>query len=151
MAIGNRIKKVRCLRKMTQKELGVAIGFSEKTADVRIAQYESGTRVPKENLLVKIAEVLDISLDYLQAPELTKEAELIQALLSLDEYSETDLRIEEHKVIEDGKESRHTIEFMGLDAFFEEWHNMKKALENGDISEEDYLEWKINWPENMDK
>jgi len=27
----------------------MAIGFDEKTADVRMAQYESGVRAPKEN------------------------------------------------------------------------------------------------------
>ena len=59
MAVGDRIKRARNLRGMTQKELGIAIGFEEKSADIRIAQYESNTRTPKEELLRKIAEVLD--------------------------------------------------------------------------------------------
>jgi len=46
MAIGERIRFIRNLRGMTQKGLGAAVGFDEKTADVRIAQYESGTRTP---------------------------------------------------------------------------------------------------------
>ena len=58
MAVGDRIKRARNLRGMTQKELGIAIGFEEKSADIRIAQYESNTRTPKEELLRKIAEVL---------------------------------------------------------------------------------------------
>ena len=41
MAVGERIKRARNFRGMTQKELGVAIGFEEKSADIRIAQYES--------------------------------------------------------------------------------------------------------------
>ena len=40
MAVGDRIKRARNLRGMTQKELGIAIGFEEKSADIRIAQYE---------------------------------------------------------------------------------------------------------------
>ena len=51
MAVGDRIKRARNLRGMTQKELGIAIGFEEKSADIRIAQYESNTRTPKEELL----------------------------------------------------------------------------------------------------
>ncbi len=47
MAVGDRIKRARNLRGMTQKELGIAIGFEEKSADIRIAQYESNTRTPK--------------------------------------------------------------------------------------------------------
>lgn len=49
MAIGERIHFFRTLRGMTQKYLGVRLGFDEKSADVRIAQYESGTRSPKDN------------------------------------------------------------------------------------------------------
>jgi len=48
MAVGERIRYIRNLRGMTQKQLGVAVGFGEKTADVPIAQYESGTRTPRQ-------------------------------------------------------------------------------------------------------
>ena len=58
MAVGDRIKRARNLRGMTQKELGIAIGFEEKSADIRIAQYESNTRTPKEELLRKIDYVV---------------------------------------------------------------------------------------------
>ncbi len=54
MAIGERIKRARNFRKLTQKELGLAVGFEENTADVRIAQYESNTRTPKEDMLRKM-------------------------------------------------------------------------------------------------
>ena len=37
MSIGKRIKKHRTNRGMTQKELGIAAGFDEKSADARIA------------------------------------------------------------------------------------------------------------------
>ena len=47
MAIGERIRYFRNKRGMTQKYLGTAVGFPEKSADVRLAQYESGTRSPK--------------------------------------------------------------------------------------------------------
>lgn len=43
MAIGERIRFIRNLRGMTQKWLGQAVGFPPKTADVRMAQYESGS------------------------------------------------------------------------------------------------------------
>ena len=42
MAIGERIKYFRNLRGMTQKYLGQIVGFPIKTADVRMAQYETG-------------------------------------------------------------------------------------------------------------
>ena len=42
--MGDKIHRIRDFRGMTQKQLGIAVGFDEKSADVRIAQYESGTR-----------------------------------------------------------------------------------------------------------
>lgn len=61
MAIGERIRYFRNKRGMTQKYLGKAVGFPEKSADVRLAQYESGTRSPKSELTKTLAEVLDVS------------------------------------------------------------------------------------------
>ena len=37
MKIGDRIKRIRTMRGMTQKELGLAVGFPTRSADVRIA------------------------------------------------------------------------------------------------------------------
>ena len=52
MAIGERIHFFRILRGMTQKYLGTIVGFPERSADVRLAQYETGTRKPKADLLL---------------------------------------------------------------------------------------------------
>ena len=41
MAIGERIHFFRILRGMTQKYLGTIVGFPERSADVRLAQYET--------------------------------------------------------------------------------------------------------------
>ena len=54
MAIGERIHFFRLLRGMTQKYLGMALGFPEKSADVRLAQYETGSRTPKADLTVAL-------------------------------------------------------------------------------------------------
>ncbi|WP_455765351.1 helix-turn-helix domain-containing protein [Gemmiger formicilis] len=47
MNIGEKIKRIRQHRRMTQKELGELVGLSAN----RIAQYEMGYRVPKKGLL----------------------------------------------------------------------------------------------------
>ena len=61
MAIGERIKYIRNLKNFTQKYLGQLIGFPEKTADIRIAQYESGTRTPKADITKELAKALEVS------------------------------------------------------------------------------------------
>ena len=61
MAIGERIHFFRTLRGMTQKYLGTLVGFPEKTADIRMAQYEAGSRTPKEDLTKVLANALEVS------------------------------------------------------------------------------------------
>ena len=47
MSTGENIKRIRNIRGMTQKELGIAIGIGEESASPRMAQYETGNRLPK--------------------------------------------------------------------------------------------------------
>ena len=61
MSTGENIKRIRNIRGITQKELGIAVGIGEESAGPRMAQYETGKRTPKEKMLNKIAEVLNMS------------------------------------------------------------------------------------------
>ena len=87
---GQRIRHYRMLRGMTQKALGIATGFSPETADIRIAQYESGVRTPKHALLCTLAEALGVSPSALDIPRIKSHEVLKQLLLALeDEYGLT--------------------------------------------------------------
>ena len=70
MAIGERIRFFRNLRGMTQKYLGMRLGFPERSADVRLAQYETGTRTPKADLTEGLAFILDVSPQALNVPDI---------------------------------------------------------------------------------
>ena len=90
MSPGRRIRHYRMLRGMTQKALGIAAGFSPETADIRIAQYESGVRTPKHALLCTLAEALGVSPSALDIPRIKSHEVLKQLLLALkDEYGLT--------------------------------------------------------------
>ena len=86
MAVGDRIKRVRQFRGLTQKELGKLVGFDEKTADIRIAQYESNTRKPKEELLIKIADALEVNFRSLYEPYNYAAEDVMFTLFDLDEH-----------------------------------------------------------------
>ena len=60
-SFGQRLKLVRRYRCLTQKELGMMLGYPEKQADVRIAQYEKNSRTPKPDTVAKLAEILNVS------------------------------------------------------------------------------------------
>ena len=61
MTLGERIKRIRTFRGLTQRELGLKLGYEERNADVRVAQYESGYRVPKKDSLMEIAKILNVN------------------------------------------------------------------------------------------
>lgn len=82
---GKRIRHFRVLRGMTQKASGMAVGFPQDNADVRIAQYESGTRTPKRNLLCQIARALGVSPSALAVPHIKSSEELRCLLVALED------------------------------------------------------------------
>ena len=85
MATGERIKHFRNLRGMTMKYLGQEVGFSESTADVRLAQYESGSRTPKADLIEKLAEALEVSPRALAVPDIDNYIGLAHTLFTLED------------------------------------------------------------------
>ena len=85
MAIGERIHFFRTLRSMTQKYLGMAVGFPERTADVRMAQYESGNRTPKADLTKLLADALDVSPQALAVPDIDSNTGLMHTLFTLED------------------------------------------------------------------
>jgi len=149
MAIGDRIKRIRKFRGMTQKYLGLSVGFDEKTADIRIAQYESGTRTPKEDMLQKIAEVLDVNYRSIYEPSLYAAEDIMYTLFELDEHYATKIHDIEDSSDPHYPEHCKAISFNSnlLNDFFKEWQLRKQQLANGEISKEEYTEWKLNWPQ----
>ena len=85
MAIGERIRFIRNLRGMTQKYLGTLVGFPEKTADIRMAQYEAGTRTPKESLTKALASALEVSPLALNTPDIDTYLGLMHTLFALED------------------------------------------------------------------
>ena len=61
ITFGRKLKHLRQKNQLTQKELGMAVGFPDSCADVRIAQYESDVRTPKEDLMKLFAGSVNYS------------------------------------------------------------------------------------------
>lgn len=153
MSVGDRIRRVRMFRGMTQKELGIAVGFEEKSADARIGQYECQSRSPKEPLLRKIAEVLDVNYRSLYEPTLYAAEDVMYTLFELDEhYPGMRIYKVEDKTDPDFPETHMAVSFRyrALDSFLLEWQMRKEQLRTGEITKEEYEEWKLNWPQTAD-
>lgn len=59
-----RLKAARKKAKITQKDLGVAIGMEESSASGRMNHYEKGRHVPDIGTLSRMAEELNVPLHY---------------------------------------------------------------------------------------
>ena len=145
MAIGERIHFFRNLRGMTQKYLGTLVGFPEKSADVRLAQYESGTRTPKADLTAALAQVLDVAPQALAVPDIDSRIGLMHTLFTLEDVygltvgeadGEVCLRINKNK----GSVAYDLLEMLTA------WQAQSAKLAAGEISREDYDRWRYHYP-----
>ena len=85
MAIGQRIRFFRNRKGMTQKYLGEILGFVGKTSDVRMAQYESEARIPKQELVKNMAHFLDVSTHALTVPDIDTYIGLMHTFFALED------------------------------------------------------------------
>lgn len=130
---------------MTQKELGRRLGYEENSADVRIAQYESGRRTPKRETLIRIAEILEVNVKNFSSPGIATTEELMETLFWMDEEDRDLFHIFLLNDSEDEKVGI-TIKDRTMICYLQEWMEEKKKLDNNVITEEEYLEWKLHWP-----
>ena len=144
MAIGERIRFIRNLKGMTQKYLGMSIGFSERTADIRMAQYENGTRTPKQDLINTIAGQFDVSPSALNVPDIDSELGLIHTLFALEDiYGATVKNADGEIHICFNKDNISTQLYEGLT----EWAKAKELLDKDSIIKKNYDNWRYNYPE----
>jgi transcriptional regulator with XRE-family HTH domain len=145
MAIGERIRFFRNLRGMTQKYLGTVVGFPEKTADIRMAQYESGTRTPKADLTNKLAEVFGISPDALCVPDIDSYIGLMHTLFTLEDIYGLTIEKRDGEIIMrvdpfNSREAQNLLDELHV------WCAEREKYRNGEISKDDYDKWRYNYP-----
>ena len=122
MAIGERIHFFRTMRGMTQKYLGLAVGFPERSADVRLAQYETGTRTPKADLTSLMHTLFTL--------------EDLYGLTVSDADGELCLRVDKDK----GKSAYELLQMLSA------WQEQAAKLAAGEITKEDYDRWRYHYP-----
>jgi transcriptional regulator with XRE-family HTH domain len=92
MVLGQRVKQLRKEAGWSQGDLGGRIG----TDSQRVSRYENGRITPSVDALVRIAEALDVSIDYLlvedapRRPLHVADAALAARLADLAELAEDD-------------------------------------------------------------
>ena len=130
---GQNLKFCRRAYGLTQKELGLLLGFSEKTAETRIGQYECGARNPKPDMIVEMAQILEVNKYALSPPSLINEKAAVQTLFRIDSIYGLNL-------VGVGDEVFITFprQYKNLTACSEYLLLLKQLLLNGEISYADY-------------
>ena len=149
MAIGERIRFIRNLRGMTQKYLGTLVGFPEKTADIRMAQYEAGTRSPKEDLTKALAGALDVSPLALDVPDIDSNFGLMHTLFALEDRYGLTIEIRDGEVLlhidpRKGKDAARISELVCA------WAAVAEKYRAGEISRDEYDKWRYYYPQYDD-
>ena len=149
MAIGERIRFIRNLRGMTQKYLGTLVGFPEKTADIRMAQYEAGTRTPKEDLTKALAGALDVSPLALDVPDIDSYFGLMHTFFALEDRYGLTIETKDGEVLfrinpRKGKDAARISELVCA------WAAVAEKYHAGEISRDDYDKWRYYYPQYDD-
>lgn len=145
MAFGKRIKFFRNRKDMKQKELGELLGFLGKTSDVRVAQYETEARTPKADLVKEMAQIFGVSPRAIYVPNIDSYLGLMHTLFALEDmYGIKIGEIDGELCLRLDREHR---EYQHLFEPFHTWQQIAAKLESGEISQEEYDNWRYNYPE----
>ena len=121
------------------------VGFPERSADVRLAQYETGSRKPKAELTAALAQALDVAPQALDIPDIDSQIGLMHTLFALEDIygltiSETDgevcLKISKDK----GKAAEELLQMLTA------WQEQAAKLTTEEISREECDQWRYNYP-----
>ena len=135
MISGQKLKKLRLLRDLTQKELAIKAGLT----DAAIRNYELGNRSPTKEQMQKIAQALDCDISALTDHEPNSIHEFIHIIF--DYEKEMKLR-----PLIDGTTSALLSHDTNFNDFLVEWDEMRKKHYNGEITDEEFEDWKLSFP-----
>ena len=144
-SLGQKIKKIRMLRRYTQKELGVMCGFSLSSADVRIAQYEKNKKIPREKILKDMCNALGVGEGALIHADMLSYQEMFYALFDMEDF---------HGLRPVKKEDGYYLKFDSdsiINDFLEKWYKMyrKYPSPRGDDDEEKYTLCRYEYPNQI--
>ena len=145
MAFGKRIRLFRNRKGLFQKQLDEMLGFMGKTSDVRIAQYENEARTPKDELIKEMAHIFDVSPRAITVPDIDSYVGLMHTFFALEDmYGLKIGEIDGELCLRLDKSSK---EYLRLLEMFQAWRTVAAKTEAGEITSEEYDEWRYKYPE----
>ena len=145
MAFGERIRKFRNMIGMTQQELGTELGFSEKSAVIRVGQYENENRKPKQDMINNMAYIFDVASESITVPDIDNYIGLMHTLFALeDRYGLTVTMLDGQICLK--QDINHSNYNRSLADDLQSWYDKKSKLTSGSILASEYDHWRYNFP-----
>ena len=131
------------MRGMTQKYLGMLVGFPEKSAHVRLAQYETGSRKPKSDLTAALAQALDVAPQALDIPDIDSQIGLMHTLFTLEDIYGLTVSESDGEICLKVNKNKDAAELLKM---LSAWKKQADKLSAEEISRKDYNQWRYNSP-----
>lgn len=136
---GARLEYVRRLRHMNEDDVAEYFGFGGMYPHKTFKSYETNYREPSKERLKDIAELYEVSINSIKKYDFNNPIDVIYSLMWLEEefpYYEINFDCDSYNKTVYNEIVAKTIK---------EWQQMKEKRENSEISDDEYLEWKLNF------
>ena len=136
---GERISFARQMRRMTQDEVSEKLGLTGECKRRSMTRYERGDRIPKEDRLLEIANILNVNVKCLKEFDFRNEEDIIYMLLWMEEMyprMNIDLGISEYFPNKRDKK---------IQMFINEWKEIRRKRQEHKLTYDEYIEWKLNF------
>lgn len=136
---GARLEYVRRLRHMNEDDVAEYFQFGGMYPRKTFKSYETNYREPSKERLKDIAELYEVSINAIKKYDFSNPIDVIYNLMWLEEefpYYEINFDTTSYERTEYNVIVQNAIN---------EWEEMRDKRENYEISDEEYLDWKLNF------
>ena len=142
---------------MTQKELGMKIGFSASTADSRIRKYEGDLMAPKSEIRNKLVQALDVDPSALSDIDIRSIEDVVRTFFFMEEYLGFEIESfnsDQLSLFNKEKTYYSKWDISTLNSYMYIWYEQKKNLlniknDNQEDSNKEYELWKSRFPRDI--
>ena len=144
MSIGERIRYFRIRMGLTQKALGILVGFPDKTARIRISQYETGGVLPSQELGSKLENIFQISSLALNVPNIDTAEGILHTLFALEDIGGFKIsEIDGEFCLEVSQADNPALYSM-----LKDWAQQASRMQEHIITRDEYDRWRYNFSLN---
>ena len=143
--VGWTLKQCRKHLGYKQKEFGEMLGYSESTADTRVAQYECDARHPKKETISKICELLGIAEQAILPPSVETELGAVHTLMHLDTIYGLEMKKDNGEIYICFPQDCKTIRY-----YIEQLYHLKELIDNEQIEKSTYQYMKATFGKNYE-